>query len=277
VAIGALDWHVQVSGTGPTLVLLHGTGSSAHSWAQVLPALAQVATVVAPDLPGHGFTTGATVASLTLPRVAAELDALLGALQVGVPAATVGHSAGAPLAMRWALDSARGPRVILGFNPSLIAPPAVYTRLLGPLITPLATSSPVASLLASIATRTALVNRLLDSTRSRVPDIQRQRYAQLFRNPSHIRGAMGLMAAADLPAIQLQGSTLGRAMTFVVGAGDEWVPERPLRAVIESSFPLATVERWEGGHLLHEEDPDRAAAFIRAWLAQNAGQGTHHG
>jgi len=88
---------------------------------------------------------------------------------------------------------------------------------------------------------------------------------------------MGLMAAADLPAIQLQGSTLGQAMTFVVGAGDEWVPERPLRAVIESPFPLATVERWEGGHPLHEEDPDRAAAFMRAWLAQHARQGTYHG
>ena len=110
VAIGSLDWHVQVAGTGPTLELLLGTGSSAHSWAPTLPALAQVATVDAPDLPGHGYTTGAAVVSLTLPRVAAELDALLGALRVGPPIAVVGHSAGAALALRWALDSASGPR-----------------------------------------------------------------------------------------------------------------------------------------------------------------------
>jgi len=268
VKLGRLDWHVQVQGRGPTVVLLHGTGSSAHSWADVVPGLTPFATLVVPDLPGHGYTTGATLASLALPEVAADLDRLLAALDVDAPMLVVGHSAGAALALRWALGTARRPRAIVGFNPSLIAPPTAYTRLLAPLITPIATSSPMTALLASIAARTRLVDSLLTSTHSRIPDAQRARYATLFRDPAHVRGAMGLMAAADLPAIQRDARQLAVAMTFVVGARDAWVPEAPLRRVIASAFPSANVVRWEGGHVMHEEEPARAAALIRSVLDQ---------
>ena len=43
--VGALDWHVQVAGQGPVLLLLHGSGASAHSWAGLLPALVKDTTV----------------------------------------------------------------------------------------------------------------------------------------------------------------------------------------------------------------------------------------
>ncbi|MEO8755579.1 MAG: alpha/beta fold hydrolase, partial [Casimicrobiaceae bacterium] len=148
VRIGALDWHVQLAGSGPALCLLHGTGSSAHSWGAMLPMLARSATVIAPDLPGHGFTTGASRRSLNLPAIASELRRLIEALAIPGPLFLVGHSAGAALALRWALDAPEAPpAAILGFNPSLVAPPAFYTRVLGPVITPVATSGPVTGLL----------------------------------------------------------------------------------------------------------------------------------
>ena len=56
VRAGHLRWHVQMAGTGPVLILVHGTGASTHSWRHMLPLLAQRFTVVAADLPGHGFT-----------------------------------------------------------------------------------------------------------------------------------------------------------------------------------------------------------------------------
>lgn len=270
IAVGKLDWHVQVAGRGPTLLLLHGTGSSAHTWADVLPELAGDATVVAPDLPGHAFTTGAPLASLTLPRIAADLDALLAALDVAPVAVVAGHSAGAALALRWSLSTARPPRAIVGFNPSLVPPPALYTSLLSPVVTPVATSSLVTRSLASLGARTRLVGRLLDSTRSAIPSAQRERYARLFRAPSHLCGTMGFMAGADLPALLDAASLLAIPTTFVLGAQDPWVPERPLRAVIARRFPAAKVLRWEGGHLLHEAEPARAAALLREALAQAA-------
>ena len=57
VAAGGVKWHVQVMGQGPVALLLHGTGSATHSWRDLAPLLARDFTVVAPDLPGHGFTS----------------------------------------------------------------------------------------------------------------------------------------------------------------------------------------------------------------------------
>jgi magnesium chelatase accessory protein len=266
VKVGALEWHVQVAGTGPTLVLLHGTGASAHSWADVLPALTDVATVVAPDLPGHGFTTGAPPESLTLPRLAADLEALLSALGVPPPALVAGHSAGAPLALRWALSGRHPPGAIVGFAPSLIAPPSAYGQFIAPFVNPIATSSLAAWTMSEFASRTGLVHWLLHSTGSAIPAAQRARYVRLFRDPEHVRGAMGFMAAADLPRLVEEARTLTIPTTFVVGSHDYWIPERPLRDVIDRAFPSATTVRWEGGHLMHEVRHAQAADLLRREL-----------
>ncbi len=265
VQAGGLDWHVQVAGSGPTLLLLHGSGASAHSWADMLPLLSPHATVVAPDLPGHGFTTGARVAELTLPRGREALAALLRALDLPAPQWVVGHSAGAALALRWALDAAQPPRAVLGLNPSLVAPPAVYLQWAAPFVNPVATSGPVTRLLARLAGPTGFVDRLLDSTGSAVPEAQRARYRQLFADPAHVRGAMGFMAAADLPGLLPACARLPCPAAFVIGERDRWVPQGPLRSVLARHLPQAEVQAWSGGHLLHEEQPARAAG----WLLQH--------
>jgi magnesium chelatase accessory protein len=262
VQAGGLDWHVQVAGAGPVLLLLHGSGASAHSWADVLPLLTPHATVVAPDLPGHGYTTGARVAELTLPRGREALAALLRALDLPAPQWVVGHSAGAALALRWALDAREPPRAVLGLNPSLVAPPAVYLQWAAPFVNPVATSSPVTGLLARLAGPLGFVDRLLDSTGSAVPEAQRACYRQLFADPAHVRGAMGFMAAADLPGLLPACAQLPCAAAFVIGERDRWVPQAPLRAVLARHLPRAEVQAWPGGHLLHEEQPARAAEWV---------------
>lgn len=268
---GGLDWHVQVMGTGPTVLLLHGSGASAHSWSGVMAHLAPHATVVAPDLPGHGYTEGARLEDLSLPSVARALQQLLAALALPAPSLVAGHSAGAALALRWTLSQATSPpRALVGFNPSLIAPPAVYTNLLGPLIAPLATSGPVASLMAVISERTGLVERLLRSTGSTLTAAQRAPYETLFKKPTHVQGAMGFMAAADLSSLLAAGVGLSVPCHFVLGDRDSWVPEKPLREVIAQHLPQARVATWSGGHLLHEVEPARAAALLRAALAPAA-------
>jgi magnesium chelatase accessory protein len=268
VRVGRLDWHVQVAGQGPTLLLLHGTGASAHSWAGLLPSLAEVATVVAPDLPGHGYTLGATPADLSLPRIAVALDGLLGTLALPAPALAVGHSAGAALALRWALGQPppMRPRALLGFNPSLVAPPAFYTQWLAPLVNPVATSGPVAALLAAVGARSKMIDALLDSTGSTLPPAQRALYTRLFGRSEHVQGSMGFMAAADLPALLQEVRELRMPTTFVLGRADRWVPTAPLERAIAAALPDAKLLHWAGGHLLHEVETARAAALVRAQL-----------
>jgi pimeloyl-ACP methyl ester carboxylesterase len=109
VTAGRLRWHVQQQGQGPVLLLVHGTGASTHSWRELLPLLAADFTVVAPDLPGHGFTECPAPERLSLPGMAEAVRALLTTLGVA-PAVVVGHSAGAAVLARLCIDGQLAPR-----------------------------------------------------------------------------------------------------------------------------------------------------------------------
>ena len=261
-------------GTEDRLVLLlHGTGASGHSWAallQALPAPVREATQwLVPDLPGHAGTRGAALADLTLPRIARDLWALLAALQLPAPVLLVGHSAGAALALRMALDAPPGTAApgVLGFAPSLVAPPEAYIRYMAPLVNPVATSGPVSRLVASLAARSGLIDSLLASTGSQLTAPQKLAYRRLFEDPQHVRGAVGFMAAADLPALNADCERLRTPASFVLGANDHWIPEKALRPVLARHLPRAEVHVWPGGHLVHEESPGPAAAFVARLLA----------
>lgn len=262
VLAAGLDWHLQLAGDGPLVVLLHGTGASTHSWAPMWPRLTPHLRLLAMDLPGHGFTRGADYARLDLATIARQLDALLDVLDLGAPALVAGHSAGLPLALRWSLLGHLRAGHLVGFAPSLVPPPSAYSLLLGPLLNPLATSGPVASLLAATIGPSGMVDRLLDSTASVLGEPQRAAYRTLFADSGHVRGAMNFMAAADLPLLLEDAVGLAIPTTLVVGDRDAWVPPEPLLQVIRRYLPRARVERWEAGHLMHETEPERAARVL---------------
>src|ERR1700722_1897167 len=67
------------TGSGPPLLLLHGTNSSRSIWAGLLPRLARERTVLRVDLPAHGESPPT---SFTPPEWAAEVAALLDALEL---------------------------------------------------------------------------------------------------------------------------------------------------------------------------------------------------
>src|SRR6476661_1964622 len=100
VEAGGLRWHVQIMGKAigeaPALLLLHGAGASTHSWRDLMPALAQDFCVIAPDLPGQGFTAAPHGDGYTLHGMARGIAALVSALNVA-PQIIVGHSAGCAL------------------------------------------------------------------------------------------------------------------------------------------------------------------------------------
>jgi 2-succinyl-6-hydroxy-2,4-cyclohexadiene-1-carboxylate synthase len=56
VLLNGLEFHVEVEGSGPPLLLLHGFSGSARSFDAVRPALAERARVISLDLIGHGGT-----------------------------------------------------------------------------------------------------------------------------------------------------------------------------------------------------------------------------
>lgn len=273
VMAGGLRWHLQwlpaPGANTPLLVLLHGTGASTHSWAGVIEALRGQVPLLAIDLPGHGYSIGDLPAGLGFRAIAAALEGLLRTLRVRGPLVVAGHSAGAPVALDWvreqrvAQQSAFPIATVVGLNPSLVPPPALYNRLLGPLLAPLATSRPTASVLGRLAMGTPLIDQLLQSTGTPLSGAQRQRYRHLFAQPGHVRGALGFMAAADLPALLRRCAPLAVPFHCLVAEDDPWVRAGPLRRVLAEAFPGAVIRTERGGHLLHEAQPARVAAWLQ--------------
>ncbi len=94
--------HYEVTGHGPTLVFIHGLGSSSRDWEFQVPAFAKSYQVVTVDLRGHGQSDKPD-GPYTIPMFAADLASLLAG--VGVQSAhLVGISLGGAVAFQFALD-----------------------------------------------------------------------------------------------------------------------------------------------------------------------------
>lgn len=268
VDAGGLRWHVQQLGRGPLLLLLHGTGASTHSWRGLAPLLADRCTLVAPDLPGHGFTDPLAGGRPTLPRMAAAVATLLAALQLNHPVqAVLGHSAGAAIMLRLALDGALPGAVLIGLNAALLPFEGAAAFIYPPMARLLALNPLVPWLASWRAQDIATVKRLIASTGSRLDEAGVALYARLIRSPGHVAGALGMMAHWDLATLQRELPALGRPLHLLVAERDGTVP--PAEAgQTAARVPQVQVHRLpDHGHLVHEEAPEQVAQCLWPLLA----------
>jgi pimeloyl-ACP methyl ester carboxylesterase len=87
-------------GAGPTLVLLHGAGDQAGTWANVVPALTATHRLVIPDLAGHG-TSAPADGPIEVGQVLRGVEAILSQGQQD-PVIIVGNSLGAWIGLLYA-------------------------------------------------------------------------------------------------------------------------------------------------------------------------------
>ncbi|SDD88938.1 alpha/beta fold hydrolase BchO [Belnapia rosea] len=269
VKAAGFRWHVQVAGQGPVLLLAHGTGAATHSWRGLLPLLARRFTVVAPDLPGHGFTEMPAGARLSLPLMARALTELTAAL--GLPAALVaGHSAGAAILARMTLDGGIAPRAVIGLNAALLPFEGFAGQVFSPVARLLAGLPVVPWIFARRAAERRVVERLLQDTGSTLDPQGVEFYARLIRRPHHVAAALGMMAHWDLHPLLRDLRRLKPPLVLLVGGADRTVPPadaRRLRAILPN---LRLVPLPGLGHLAHEEQPERVATLI-AGIAEELG------
>ena len=267
VRAGGIDWHVQTNGDGPVCLLLHGTGAATHSWRGLAPLLAARFRVVAPDLPGHGFTGTPARTPLTLGRMADLLGALGEALDLQ-PALVVGHSAGAAIALRMVLDGRVTPAGIVSLNGAL----RPFRGAAGPLFSAMAKTlflNPLAPRVFALAARDRRrVARLLANTGSPLDAEGVALYQSLFRSPGHIAGTLGMMANWNLDSLARDLPHLAVPLLLVAASGDRAVPPADA-ARLARTVPgarLLTLPRL--GHLAHEEDPQKVADIVAAFAGE---------
>lgn len=268
VRAGGLQWHVQVAGAGPVLLLLHGTGAATHSWRGLLPLLARQFTVVAPDLPGHGFTEAPAMSRMSLAGMARALQTLLWTLEM-TPAMAAGHSAGAPILVRMILDGQIAPQALVGLNGALLPLGGAAGQLFSPLAKLLAGLPGLPDLFAWRARDVKVVRRLIDATGSTIDDEGVALYQRVVTQRGHAAAALGMMAQWDLPSLTGAFERVETPALLIAGTGDRTVPPAQSEAVA-GMLPHARFVAMAGlGHLSHEEDPAGTAALIEAFAREN--------
>lgn len=272
-----LRWHVQIfegqaerQSLSPVkdLLLLHGAGASAHSWRDIAPALArrlpQGGRVIVPDLPGHAFTARPGDEGLSLPGMARLVSELLEALDAR-PVALIGHSAGAAVAARMALDAAtalRELKTLVSVNGAWLPPAGQGRWFYAPLARLFALNPWVPHVFAFHASHRGPLQRLIASTGSRLDSAGIDLYARLVSDRRHVAAVLAMMAAWDLGPVLEDLPRLAPALHLVVAEQDRTVPPKA-SAEAARRQPRALVHRLPGlGHLAHEEAPEAVLELL---------------
>lgn len=256
-------WHVNVAGHGPDLLLIHGAGGATQSFRGLFPLLARDHRVVAIDLPGQGFTRIGGRQRLGLDNMAEDIATLI--RQEGWrPHAIIGHSAGAAIALRMAMDHAPAGGVI-GINAALGKFRGVAGWLF-PLMAKVLALNPLSASMFTASANASSVSRLIRGTGSTLDAEGEALYLRLSQDRGHVDATLSMMAQWDLDPLLAALPEIDVPVLLIAGDRDIAVPPKTSDDAARR-LPHASVRQLDGlGHLAHEEDPTRVAAEITRWL-----------
>ncbi len=266
MTVAGLRWHVQRAGSGPTIVLVHGTAGATHTWRALFPLLTPWADVITFDLPGHGFTTGATAEHLSLVGMATAVHTLLDALAVSRPVIGVGHSAGAAVLLQLASTREFAPRSIIGVNSALVS-----VNALGQMLLPISRELfDIDAARAGIAAmlRNGVLSRLMMRTTGTPLDVaQEARYVDMLTDETRVGAVLRMISRWDQQALQAHFPALQIPITLVHSSNEPWVPFSDLLDATRA-LPMRTViDLAPAGHLIPDEKPQVLADIIASAYA----------
>jgi pimeloyl-ACP methyl ester carboxylesterase len=257
VRIGRLDVRYVRKGQGPTIILIHGLGSSIYTWSDVILPLAERFDVIALDLPGFGASSQPL--DLTFDDHPTTVIGLMDALGV-TRAHLAGNSLGGAISL---LLAARTPervdRLVVLDSAGLKMKPAER-----PFVIQLLGSKAAAAFVEGLPVRrwlTAATLRQLFHDRTRVTEERIDEMAAPLLRPGALASARSLLLSR-LDERFLPDLRLIQAKTLVIwGRFDPWLPESQADvfvAEIQGSRKIVL----ETGHMPQEERPDEVARLI---------------
>jgi magnesium chelatase accessory protein len=262
VQAGGIRWHVQTMGEGPCLLLLHGTGSGSFSWRGLMPLLSPYFKIIAPDLPGHVFTSRGPEGSLSLNGMTEGIRALM--LQLNLtPQVIAGHSAGAAIAANLVLQQrSLQATQLIGLNPAWLPLPGLPSWVFGP-AAKLAAINPISAwATAKFAKRQSTIDKSIAQTGSQLDAEGMALYQQVFSHSGHVHSVLNMMAAWQLSPLSSALHKIHNPVSILVGSRDGTVPPSMAQEAC-NIMPQTRLHLQENlGHLAHEEDPAGTAALI---------------
>jgi magnesium chelatase accessory protein len=261
VKADGLNWYVEEMGQGRTILLVHGTAASVHSWRDVMPLLAESYHVVAIDLPGHGQTDSRASSNYKLESMAIGIAAVMNAMKVE-PDIVVGHSAGAAILAYAGARKFLHSQTYISFNGAFYPFEGWMGSLFSPIAKLAAFNSFLPRILSGLASR-ATVEKLLRDMGSTLSPEGVDLYFNLFKQPSHVAAALGMMTSWDLHGMDANLARLDLSALFVAGEQDKAVPPHTADHAAACCRNAKSMHIEGLGHLLHEENPTLAAEIIK--------------
>lgn len=261
VIADGLNWYVEEMGRGPTILLVHGTAASVHSWREVMPLLADHYHVVAIDLPGHGQTVSQSSSNFKLENMGNGVAAVMATMKLE-PEIVVGHSAGAAILAYVCARKLLHPQTYMSFNGAFYP----FEGWAGSLFSPIAKLAAFNPFLPRIVSRMASrtkVEKLLRDMGSTISPEGVDLYFNLFKQPNHVAAALGMMASWDLTGMDANLARLKPRSVFVAGDKDKAVAPVVADRAAARSRNAKSMHIKGLGHLLHEENPSLAADIIK--------------
>ncbi len=269
--------HYRDQGSGPTLLLLHGFGSSLHTWDGWVAELGDAFRLVRLDLPGFGLTgpfaqrTNHVGARLPRDYHAERYVELLGAFldQLDVDRCSIaGNSMGGFFAWRYALhDPARVDRLVL-------IDAAGYPDMPGGSTVKVAEMPVVKDLMTRFTPRFLFARALREAYAddSKITDDLVDRHYRLALRAGNRQALVDRLAVAG-DNLQAERIPEVRTPTLVMwGEDDVWIPVRFARR-FHQDLPSSVLEIYPGvGHVPMEEAPARTARDARAFLLRPEAQ-----
>lgn len=265
--VSDVRWHWQRfdSPAKPQLLLLHGTGASAHTWAPLIPLLTPEFDILALDLPGQAFSLCDELTKMSMTGMAQCVAELISD-QDFEPSVVVGHSAGAALAARMALQGLISPARIIAIAPALMPWEGIAQHLFTPMAKMLAGSSIMPRLFSRMSGSQESVQRLISRIGSEPIEEMVRCYQVLVGNEVHVANTLTMMARWDLASLTAELPALAVPVDLVVGATDKAVPPDQARQAAKL-IPHARMHWLHGkGHLVHEEQPLAVARIVSELL-----------
>ncbi len=258
------QWHVQESGQGETLLLLHGAGASTHTWRDLFPILSEQYRTIAIDLPGQGFTRMGSRGRSSLPLMSQDIIALC-AQESWQPKAIIGHSAGAAIAL-YIADAMTEPLAVMGINAALGRFEGIASWLF-PLLAKALALNPFTSHAFVLGTgHEQRARRLIKGTGSDLSDEGFALYGRLFADRTHVDGTLQMMSQWNTDTLNNRFETLSTSCLLVAGERDKAVAPR-ISKDASALIKNAEFQLLQGlGHLAHEENPEKLCAIALSWL-----------
>jgi 2-hydroxymuconate-semialdehyde hydrolase len=257
VAGGDIAYHDV--GSGPAVLLLHGFPLSSHLWRDLIPALASVHRVLAPDLLGLGDSDKPREARLDIRAQADYLRELLARLGIE-RLAVIGHSTGGGIAQLLSADP--------GVDALVLLDSIAFDHWPTQAITELQVTPPERETFESIelVVRSAFS---LGMREGQVGESDVQRYLEPWRDPAAVPAFFRWGRSLDGLGLRELRSAMSRwdQPTMILWGEDD--PFHPVSVAeeLQAAMPAAALGLVPAcGHFLPEEAPETIYPIIAEYL-----------